>query len=447
MTMEKKRKITILGGGVAGLAAGFYAAREGRSFTVFEEAPRWGGNCVTFSHGEFRFDSGAHRLHDRDPGVTRLLKDLLGDGLAKISAPSQIWHRGRFIDFPLSPLNLLKAQGFTFCFRAGLEILASRLGGGRRQAEDFESLVVGTYGRTVASHFLLNYSEKLWGLPGSRLSPAIAATRLKGLDLKTFIVEALSGPKAKTEHLDGSFYYPRHGAGAITGALAEGCGEGNIRTGSPVTRVIHRGGRIEAVTVGEGERVEAGEVISTIPLTRLAGMMDPPPPGEVLEAAGALDYRSVILAALFLRRDGVTGNATVYFPDPEVPFSRVYEPRNRSRAMSPEGMTSLVAEYPCREKDPLWEAGDDELIGGLREQAAGIGWINGDEILGARVVRLRHAYPVLEKDFEDRLARVIAYLEEFSNLHLSGRNGLFSYSFIHDNIAVSRDIVLGMSGR
>ena len=112
----------------------------------------------------------------------------------------------------------------------------------------------------MASNFLLNYSEKLWGLPAARLSTSIAATRLKGLDLKTFLLEAVSGSGAKTEHLDGSFYYPHRGAGEITEVLAAGCGAENIRTGTPVTRIIHGKGRIEELTVGEGEPVEAGEV-------------------------------------------------------------------------------------------------------------------------------------------------------------------------------------------
>ena len=37
-----------------------------------------GGNAITFRHGAFLFDSGAHRLHDKYPDVTRDLQALLG---------------------------------------------------------------------------------------------------------------------------------------------------------------------------------------------------------------------------------------------------------------------------------------------------------------------------------------------------------------------------------
>ena len=30
-----------------------------------------GGNCRTFTCGDFKFDSGAHRFHDKDPDITR----------------------------------------------------------------------------------------------------------------------------------------------------------------------------------------------------------------------------------------------------------------------------------------------------------------------------------------------------------------------------------------
>ena len=53
--------LTILGGGPAGLAAGWYAREQGLNVQLFEAASTVGGNTRTLELGPFRYDTGAHR--------------------------------------------------------------------------------------------------------------------------------------------------------------------------------------------------------------------------------------------------------------------------------------------------------------------------------------------------------------------------------------------------
>jgi protoporphyrinogen oxidase len=99
--------LTILGGGPAGLGLAFYSHRAGVPFVLFERSAELGGMCRTLRHGEHLYDCGAHRFHDRDPEVTRDLVELMGEDLLVVDAPSRIWERGRFINFPPTPLNVL----------------------------------------------------------------------------------------------------------------------------------------------------------------------------------------------------------------------------------------------------------------------------------------------------------------------------------------------------
>ena len=230
--------ITILGGGTAGLAVGYYARKNRLPFTIYEASNRIGGNCITLKHRDFLFDSGAHRFHNKDVQVTEELKALLGDDFREISVPSQIYYNGRFIDFPLSPLNLLRNLGLYAFAKAGFELVGSKLRGCERNG-NFENFALYTYGKTVANSFLLNYSEKLWGLPCNRLSSSISGRRMKGLNLKTFLKEAIFGHAAKTKHLDGSFHYPKMGFGTISEKLGEFCGKENVFKDSRITRILH----------------------------------------------------------------------------------------------------------------------------------------------------------------------------------------------------------------
>ena len=439
--MHASAQMTILGGGPGGLAIGYYARKRGIPCTVYEATGRLGGNCVTLRHGEFLFDSGAHRLHDQDAEATAEIKALLGDDLRQINVPSLIYSEGQYIDFPLSPLNLAGALGLPVFVKAGLEVLRARLGGRGGAGADFESFALRTYGRTLAERFLLGYSEKLWGAPCRRLSPRIAGKRMQGLTLKTFVKEALLGRGAKTEHLDGSFFYPRRGIGMIPDALGAACGEEHIRRESAITGIRHDGKRIAAVEVNGGQEMDTGFVVSTLPLDRFLQMMTPRPPDDVLAVARGLRYRNVVLVALFLNRESVTHAATLYFPGPEFPFTRLYEPRNRSAAMSPPGRTSLVVEMLCQGDDPVWAMADSRLVERVLQPLFKTRMITEREVMDSAVTRMSHAYPVLEAGFEEKLDHVMTYLGQFKNLEFSGRSGRFAYTHLHDLMRSGRAIV------
>jgi protoporphyrinogen oxidase len=426
------KHLEILGGGVAGLAAAYATHKSGGGFDLYEASPRLGGNATTFRHGEFAFDSGAHRFHDVDPETTREIGQLLQGRWRRVSAPSRIYYKGRFVDFPLSPLNLARSLPWPMLARAVADVAIARGAPG----ESFEDHAVRAYGRTLAGAFLLNYSEKLWGVPASRLSPVASGRRLRGLNAKTFFVECLRGANVRTQHLDGSFYYPIGGIGEIAGAFARACPGESLHVNAPIAAIEHDGRRLRALRAGNRMSTIRGGVVSTIPITTLARALSPAPPADIAAAARSLRFRNVILAAIFVDAPSVSRYASTYFPTDEVCFTRVHEPKARGPELAPAGKTSLVCEIPCFDGDELWglpdaiilELASDSLarVGMLERARAGCG-----ESVGT-VRRLPHAYPVVELAAERAAAAVRRWLSRFENLSLAGRPSSFGYSHIHD---------------
>ena len=78
---------------------------------MFEKSAELGGMCRTLRHGEHLYDCGAHRFHDQDGEITRDVLELMGDEMLAVDAPSMIWDRGRFVDFPPTPLNAILSCG------------------------------------------------------------------------------------------------------------------------------------------------------------------------------------------------------------------------------------------------------------------------------------------------------------------------------------------------
>ena len=421
----------ILGGGPAGLSVGYFAAQRGVPFTIYEASEQVGGNARTIRFGEFLFDTGAHRFHDKHPQITLEVQRLLGDDLLSATAPSQIVFGRKRVDFPLTPVNLLLKMGPRLLFGGGRDFVAARFSP-KEGNGSFESFAIRQYGETIARQFLLNYSSKLWGVPAHRLSPLISGKRLKGLDVRTFLVEILKGGRAKTEHLDGRFYYPRLGIGMLMDRLGDACGRSRIRAQARVTRIFHQDRRILGFEINGRERISSDFVISTLPLPLQIRLMDPAVPADIVAAAERLRFRHVLLVVLVLNCPRLSNNASLYFPEPDVPFTRAYEPKNRSAAMAPADRTSLVVEIPCGGDDLVWRQDHDALVKSVQEALQARGVLRAGQVTDSTVHRIPFAYPVLEAGFESVVAMLMDYLRHFENLRMVGRSGMFAYTHVHD---------------
>jgi protoporphyrinogen oxidase len=431
--------LTILGGGPAGLGIALYAHERGLPFSLFERAAELGGACRTFRCGEHRYDSGAHRFHDRDAEITADLRRLMGDELGRVRAPSQIHHQGRFIDFPPTPLNWLRGRGVGEAVRVGAEILKARWR--PRPERTFEDVAANRYGRLLGEPLLMAYSEKLWGLPAGSLAPEVATRRLAGLGLRSLLAELLL-PRRRSAHLEGSFLYPRFGYGTVTARIAEQLPAACLHPEHEVARLERKGRVIRSIRfTGRPPLAVGGRLASTLPLTVLVRALAGGLPAAAVLAAGELRFRHVRLVFLRLRGTRHSGNATIYIPDPRLAVSRVSEPKNRSLAMAPPHETGLLAEVPCSSGDALLGIDAAALADRVIAELAGIGLLDPGAVLGCETRMVWNAYPVYALGYAEHLRTIGEALAEIENLDLLGRGGQFWYSHLHDQLRAAKDYV------
>src|SRR5882672_3420573 len=432
-------RLTILGGGPAGLGAAFYANRANVPFVLCERSGALGGMCRTFRHGEHSYDSGAHRFHARDSEITRDLVELMGDELVSVSAPSIVWDHGRFIDFPPTPLSVLSSYPLREVLGIGFELLGVRL---RPQPRlSFQDFAISQFGETLSRRILLNYSEKLWGLPAAQLSPDVATRRLSGMTLRSLFFELLM-PAKKTTHIDGSFLYPRQGYGRIADSLASELPIDSIRVGHEVEALECVKGRITRIRFTGGESITPpGRILSTLPLTLMVKLLGDELPEEARRAARELRFRHIRLIFIRLARSQLSPNASIYVPDPEFCISRLYEPKNRSAYMAPDKETSLVVEVPCFQEDAIDRLTPDELAERVVSELVQLSLISRDEILEWKHHYLANAYPVYTRNYAERVSTIRDALKPIVNLDTIGRAGLFHYSHLHDQLRFGKDYV------
>jgi len=433
---ENSPHVVILGAGPAGVGAAYWLATGGRArVTVLEQRDTVGGNAGSFQLDGLCVDYGSHRLHPAcDPEILNELRKVLGDDLLDRPRHGRIRLEGRWIHFPLKPGDLLLRLPKKFALGVMLDLVRKHIATAENSSESFASVLEQSLGRTICQEFYFPYARKLWGLPVQELASTQARRRVSGNSVWKILRKIANAVPGLKRPGAGRFFYPRRGFGQISRRLCEAAQAAGAQflLGARVVAVEREEGRIGAVRYelgGAEHTIAATHVWSTLPVNLLVQSMRPAAPPEIVEAGKRISFRGMILIYLTLEQDHFSEYDAHYFPEEAIPISRLSEPKNYSASTEPRGRTVLCAELPADPGSREWNMSDAELGGMLRawlEQAA---LPVRAKTLGVTARRLRQAYPVYRRGYEEHFAKVDQWLGDVDGLLSFGRQGLF----VHDN--------------
>jgi protoporphyrinogen oxidase len=432
--------VVVLGAGPSGLGAAFQLVRNQSACVTVLERNEWvGGNAASFDLDGVPVDYGSHRLHPGcEPEILRDISDMLGDDLLLRPRRGRIRMRGRWIRFPLKPMDLAFRLPPAFALGVGVDAFSKlvRQNHSGDDEETFASVLKAGLGRTICRDFYFPYARKIWGLEPESLSGIQAHRRVSNGSLRKMARQILSAVPGFKLPGTGSYYHPRHGYGQICEAYASAIRNGgsHIQLGAKVLCVDVSGPRTKFVRyeqAGQVHCVPADYIWSTIPVTSLAGSMEPPPPANVLQAARGIDFRGMILIYLVLEQERFAEYDAYYFPESNVPISRLSEPKNFTGGQGPENVTMLCAELPCSAEGPDWERSDQDLGRMVCDALASVGLPVRAPIRKVVTRRLRHAYPIYRPGYEKDFDQLDQWISRFDSLLTFGRQGLFSHDNLH----------------
>src|SRR6202051_3762208 len=103
--------VVVLGGGPAGLTAGYLLAKKSKPVIVLESTDQVGGIARTEVRDGYRFDLGGHRFFTKVKEVDDLWHEIMKEEFLKRPRQSRIYWDGKFLEYPLQGMDVMKKLG------------------------------------------------------------------------------------------------------------------------------------------------------------------------------------------------------------------------------------------------------------------------------------------------------------------------------------------------
>jgi len=418
--------VVILGGGLTGISAAMHLRAP---WMLFEREARLGGHARTDEHDGFRFDKTGHWLHLRDPGVKRLVDELLPGRMTPIARRARIFSHGVLTRYPYQAnLHGLPPEVIKECLLGVVEAKLAGAAGGP-EPRSFEDYCLRHFGPGISKHFMIPYNEKIWGVHPREITAAWCARFVPLPNLEQVIAGAVGAGPPELGY-NQSFLYPTEGGiETFTRALAGRLAGGQVSTGTSPDAVDWR--RRE-VTVG-GEVIPYRALVATIPLPELLKRMRDLPP-EVEAAAGRLRCTTLRYLNIGARSRPPADWHWIYVPEKRYPFYRVNVFSTAMASMAPEGCASICVEMADR--GPVSDATVADTIAALVQAGA---LAHADDVLFVDEKQIDYAYVVFDQHYYAATRTIFDFLEA-NAIHPRGRYGAWTYNAMEDCVLAGREV-------
>jgi protoporphyrinogen oxidase len=376
---------------------------------------------------------------------------------------SRIFYLRKFFDYPISlKLQTFANMGFKRTMKSGFGYVHAAMF--KRKEASLEDFYINRFGKPLYEMFFEDYTEKLWGVHPSQISPDWGAQRVKGLSLMKAVLSVITKPfkkdsKKQETSLIEQYVYPKKGPGLYWELMAQKVEEmgGELHMNAKVIGMDTADGKVSAVRVqqdGGAKTYEADAFFSSMPIKDLVEAMGEGVPKDVHDIACGLPYRDFITVGLLLNKlkiknqtklktvGGIVPDCWIYIQERDVKIGRLQVFNNWSPYMVDdlENTVWVGLEYFCTEGDDMWNMPAEDFIRFAKGELAKIDIIDPEDVIDATHIRVKKAYPAYFGTYK-QFDTVREYLDGFSNLYCIGRNGQHRYNNMDHSMMTAMEAV------
>jgi protoporphyrinogen oxidase len=397
-------------------------------WVLFERERNLGGLAITREREGFRFDRTGHWLHLRDPGMKKLVAEILPDQMVQVERKARIFSHGATTLYPFQA-NLfgLPPDVVKECLLGVIE--AKLQPADAAEPKNFEEYCLRHFGAGISKHFMIPYNERLWGVQPREITAAWCSRFVPLPNLEQVVAGAV-GANAGALGYNASFMYPKQGGiQTFAAALAGRLDPTRVHTSASLDVLDFQ---CREVVFG-GERVPYSAVVATLPLPELLKRM-PGLPKDIEAHASRLRCTTLRYLDLATRSKPPADWHWVYVPEKHFPFYRVGIYSNAVSSMAAPGGGSFYVELADR--GPVSEATVRASAQGL----AAMGAITSpDDVVFADAREIDYAYVVFDDHYYAATSAIFAFLEAHG-IYSRGRYGSWTYNAMEDCLIAGREV-------
>jgi len=420
----RKVDFLILGGGPCGLGAARRLQELGvDNWLLAERASHFGGLATSYVDEKgFTWDIGGHVQFSHYEYFDRAMEEFLGSkGWLEHERESWVWMRNRFIPYPFqNNIRRLPADDLERCLLGLLELASAKA----VKPANFREWILATFGQGLADVFMLPYNFKVWAHPAELMNSVWVGERVAVTDIKRVLHNLVHGKDDVSWGPNNKFQFPLHGG---TGAIWEECAK-RLPADHLLLNAAVAGVDLDKhqVSLENGEKIEYGALISSLPLSelvRLSGQSQLEKPVK-----DGLLYSSSNILGIGLKGsppEQLRTKCWMYFPEDNCPFYRVTVFSNYSPNNVPDirNNWSLMAEVSESSYKPV----NQEKL--LEDTIAGLvatEMIDPRNIISTWKYRAPYGYPTPGLGRDAALAEILPHFEA-KDVYSRGRFGLWKY--------------------
>jgi protoporphyrinogen oxidase len=280
------------------------------------------------------------------------------------------------------------------------------------------------FGAGISKHFMLPYNTRLWGVSPSEVTSEWCERFVPLPQLEDVLRGALGAQPPELGY-NANFWYPEHGIGSFSDALA-------ARTPVELSRAPEQIDLERRVLVFRDEEVPFDVLVSSIPLPALLRLLSTLPT-PVAEAASRLRSTHLHYFDLGLRVPNPNPYHWIYVPEDKYPFYRVGCYSHFSEKLTPPGKSSLYVELADR-RAPNPQRALASVVQGLHE----LGLLKSEQDIELwRLRTIDYAYVIYDHHYRAALDVIEPFLAE-QRIVSSGRYGAWNYSSMEDALLMGR---------
>jgi protoporphyrinogen oxidase len=428
-------KVAILGGGLTGLAVGYFLKKRGIDFDILEKECECGGLMRSISEGGFTFDcGGSHIIFSKDAEALAFMLKMLGKNIVRNRRNTKILYKGRLVKYPFeNGLADLEKDENLECVRLFMKNLEEKEKGLVPKPKNLKQWFYYTFGKGISEKYLIPYNEKIWKYDLEKTSTEWVE-RIPNPPAED-IMKSSAGIETEGYTHQLHFFYPREGGieSLINSIVKEV--EKNITRNFEVRKIRKRGKRW---IVSGKEELAYDKIISTIPIHCLVNSLDVPK--KVIGAAEKLKYNSLITVMLGVKKLKINDLSWLYIPDKDVITHRVSFPSGYSPANAPKGCSSILAEITCNFGDSVWNASEKEIINRVVNDLHRLKIIEVGDVCFSKAMKMKYAYVINDIDYRKNNEIVENYMKTLG-IGLAGRFSEFKYLNMDNCIRSAMDFV------